>query len=240
MFLAESLQVPTWFRFPIGDVPDELKELAGSIASYCDVIRDACLRFSAAICLYDFAQAQQTLLDDQERNARARGERATSNYTESLWLDWSKLACREGAFALRDFAYALYKIRGLIKKIKSWAEKVDITGLKAWEKKFGLYFPDFHDLRNAVAHPENYADPTRIAYVTLGSAGLPGFIGGKGASGTKLTMQGGVLQGRFTMTHNGRIVSYPVTSDAAYKLHEIALGIISCFESLDPFAWTKR
>jgi len=137
-----------------------------------------------------------------------------------LFTDWELIAARDGAFSIFNFDEALAKTRSLIGKVPQWIQKIDALQLKESEKILDVAFPFARKMRDAVAHPELYADSTKKMGISDGSSSL--------------TVEGSLFGDTFMSTFKGEAVKYSVNESTLNILMDVAAQAFMAFEDLDP------
>ena len=207
-------QVKSAFKFPSApflhprELPEEHRETASSIQDYLFIMSLSGHQLAAAISLFQYC-----------RLAKENGDQ-TGVIGIPLFADWEHIAARDGAFSIYNFDEALAKTRSLIGKIPQWLQLIDTDQLKESEKVLDAAFPFARKMRDSVAHPELYANPTKKMGISDGSSSI--------------TINGGLFNETYVSTFKGEAVQYALDESTLNTIMDVAAQAFIAFEGLDP------
>lgn len=133
---------------------------------------------------------------------------------------WTIFAQRVGAMIIYDYQQLAQAIDILMKKVPDWDARIDKEALKAANKLFDATFPNFAKVRTGAAHAArmtNFPKNTKQNAIEEYDSEIPA-ISGKVKG---LTIIGSSLNGEYTHTIDGKIVSYRLNEDTVRALEEI-------------------
>jgi len=86
--------------------------------------------------------------EEQRRIAKANGE----NWTLRPEFNWKRVAGRDGAMTIYHFHIALSGIQETVAECPTLSATIDRSLFRSANKLLRKYFPDYIDIRDAVAH----------------------------------------------------------------------------------------
>ena len=152
----------------------------------------------------------------------AEGEsHASRNPQDQLRSKWIFIGARVGALCLYDFFQDTQAINNNLRFCPTIVPMVDMTAKREAQKLMQSRFPGFADVRTAAAHPgEVNSTPQKMEANTVAAA-----VVGRGFSGDgTVNISGSILNGDYTNTLEGRVVSYSLSNASVSDLQTI-LGL---------------
>jgi hypothetical protein len=89
-----------------------------------------------------------------------------NNSDNECFKNWNILAANCGALAIHNYTIAFGKLRSLLGNVDRWNKILDGKQLKKIHTEFDKQFPHSKTLRDAVSHPEEYANKNKKMGVT--------------------------------------------------------------------------
>lgn len=182
-----------YFNFFI--LPEGEQQSAIEHMSYLAELWSAVRQFKHALSLFDFCEREKP---DE--------------------VDWKLIAARDGAWSINNFGSAMQYFRAGFGGIPTLSGLIEHDALRAAQKQFETWFPDFPLMRHALAHvPESTMNQhKRDENYYRGPFASDGMI----IEGTQtLIMIKNSLKGRtYQTTFSGRLLSYDVNDDTLKKL----------------------
>lgn len=169
------------------------------------------MSFRAAVELYDFCET------DEGRRLGASG--------------WQFIAGRDGAMTLWHFAKSIETIRTAHLDRRLYpilVGLVDFSKTREAEREFKKLFPEFYDVRLAVAHAGEIA--ADMEHAVIGPSSKLGINIDAGAS---VWMSNCFVGRSFTVTFEKQILSYPLTRESLAALDRIKRIFFSAFVEAD-------
>lgn len=174
-----------------------------------------------AVQLFTYANSSASKLD-VSAGVEVREQRR-------MLRNWAIIGAKAGAMYVFGFDKALSEISKNLSQCHSIKDMVDGAVIRSGRKSFREHFPNFEDLRNAAAHPaEFYGTPAKVAkHSSSKEFNSPGFTATNRAS---YIIDGSIIDGRFSCTVEGQLISYAPNSESVAKLKNSADLIWSAFE----------
>jgi hypothetical protein len=179
-------------------------------------------RFLLAVYLYEYSQtAGWELRDDWEK------------MEWSLWTTggWQQIAARDGALTIYHFGRAIEGLRESFRPCPALSDQVDHLKIKHAYKVFKSAFPDFIEIRAAVAHVADFSGTTQKKFFHS----VKGLFKTKWFSSTNpdgLTWLAGNMNGNtFAVTLEGKAYTYDLSLQNAERIRGIKLQIFSAFDA---------
>lgn len=199
-------------RFPIWELQEPEKSSAFYLQCSLNDIQYFTEKFHAALQLFDYSKDHIRKIPPQERR---------DNPEYKMFRNWLFLACRDGAMTIYHFAKTLTGIRGRLNEVPTFASKLKHHELKIAEKLFKSKFPDFENMRHALAHIAELIE-TKEAFEANAFSGSSRGVTSVDMKDVKNIMITEDLMDRtFTMTIEGRLVRYEISQRTHDKLRRI-------------------
>jgi hypothetical protein len=180
--------------------------------------------FEAAVALFESAAALLGPVREREKAVGVGKEEGTV-------LEWQHIAARDGAMSIYHFGKMFEASRASIGKMPTVLAKHDKMLSRQARKLFEQHFPNFLDIRHAVAHSaeltKDQAAFDKNAFT--GSYSGPGL---KIEAGAKNNIVMGLTGTTFATTHEGRILTYDITRATLDTLGRVLLTYFSAFAEL--------
>lgn len=169
--------------------------------------------YCATIALMNYSSNQDRAYLGKMLKARSiHGRTRTSSST--IWADWQFIAARAGVLAARNLQEALISLNWHIRADPEFTS-VDHKALRNAKRAMNQLFPGLRDLRDAVAHPEEYQ---RDEVDTTGGD-------------RKGTMKDCLTGDGYQATFKGKVLFCPLSSKSAAAVCAIATRALRAFDA---------
>ena len=168
---------------------------------------------------FEFVKSALSLFEFSEKNSMPKNIQESFDRERSkLFTDWMMIASRETVMGIYHFAKAKEAFKVSLKAIENI--EVDWKEIRSATKKFNRYFPDFENMRHAVAHSaELTKDRQQYDKNSFSGDYDNGLISATGVEG--LVLSGGLMNRSYTMTFQGKIITLEITKTTLQNLYEI-------------------
>jgi hypothetical protein len=190
--------------------------------------------FEADVQLYEFSAEQNTKArlsfegDPSDKNADA---------TLELMDGWPVIAARDGALSIYHFRRTIDGIDETLARTPSLAGMVDAAARKSARKMFQAAFPDFTNVRDAVAHSgdKSRTKDKREEHAFRGEwqNSQMAFLHGDGTP-IEVTLVDVLNNRQYSNTWEGRVISYEISLASLEKLAAIRGEVYRAFQPLVP------
>lgn len=179
-----------------------------------------------ALRLFDFTSANQAGARQQPyENKQAQAFLEISS-------GWQMVAARDGAMTIYHFATALAGIRETVSASPTLYGLVDMLKLKAANQLLHKRFPNFGDVRNAVAHvADKMKTPSKYDEHSFSGSMNNAAIKADNISG--LTISNMLMDRKYANTWNGKLLEYEISGETVASLNEIKSEVWSIFRSVE-------
>jgi hypothetical protein len=179
-------------------------------------------RFLLAVYLYEYCQtAGWELRNDWQKMER------------SLWTTggWQQMAARDGALTIYHFGRAIEGLRESFRGCPALSDRVDHKKIREAYKSFKSGFPDFIEIRTAVAHVADFSGTTqkKFFHSVKGLFKAKWFSSDSPAGITWLP--GNMNDHTFAVTLEGKAYTYDLSLQNASQIRDIKLQIFSAFDA---------
>jgi hypothetical protein len=187
-------------------ITEEERDRAFALNVCLSQIRQCVEQFKAAVALFEQASP---IANSYDHFRSGQGETA---------LQWCLMTGRDGAITLFNRSKLIEAVKGMVGQIASIRPKVDHQKLKLAKKRFDAAFPGVENIRHAVAHAgELVSSP----YEMRRNSATKGFTNPNLMAKGTLFLGGSFIEDRFTLTHEGEVFSYSVSTASVRKLESI-------------------
>jgi hypothetical protein len=203
--------------FDWGDIPENERVVIGDAQSALERLGNLVAQLRSS---YELVEHCRTLIPtppaqfDGLEGLRKRAE-ASRKYRP-----WEEMAYRNGALVIYDF-FQTVQIMNSFRKKSDWLQSItDDAILKESNVLFATHFPTFGEIRNAAAHDgENLVTRRGLEHNALrGGLDFQGFKIDTDLVG----LSGTIINGHYTWTVDGKIVSYILNADTVRNLENVA------------------
>lgn len=198
-----------WERTDPPDIPEDELESFNHVRMNYHALRECVDDLEAAVLLYEHSQA---LTAAPEPDWRARMQR------NAPLLRWMNIAARSGAIAIYEYYRVQQAMDALINGSPTMTMLIADDQRRASTKLFIRSFPDFTALRTIAAHGREMIDTPDKERKHRAEKG----VGAQGidTSGPTL-LHGTLINGRYTSTHDGKLIAYEVGHPTVGHLREV-------------------
>lgn len=230
--IIESTQVPSAER----NATLRLQRSLQSMNIYSD-------SFRAALRLFDFAGEQLSVhfsaslpnilsaVTDPPLGLDTAAQEALREVLDKqqLYTSWRNIACRDGAMSLYHFRKTMQFIRGN-RDCTLMRSLVDAAYTRRAERNFDLVFPDIEGMRHAISHQgELWKGIAGYLKNTILNGYKSGSVEIEGECGLSSMCNGA----QFSMTFEGRLVSFSMNEASLTRLIEIQNEFFSGFREAE-------
>ena len=208
-------------------VPGEEREEYNHVLATLSELSRYTLRFWHALQLFDMASTE---IQPEIKNRTPFSDRAKT------FSGWRFMASRDAAMAVFHFSKALDAFKQGVSGCATLAKVIDHQKFRDARRKFRADFPNFADVRHAVAHvaelrstPKSREKHTAKGPSTVGS----GIIVGAGA---RVHISEGLTDRTFTNTYEGKLVTLDITVESLMKLDNVLALIEEAFRPVESAA----
>ena len=173
------------------------KELRDSLFMQTYLMMSSCNQYAASVELLEFSRQLKA-------NAKDKDDRDLPN-------QWSTISGREAVLSARNFHEAIKRVKNISKSVPEWASIIDNNAIKIAVKRFESAFPGIKPMRDAIAHPEEYANPRGNDAVSGNVDGMAINMG----SDSKVTIMDSWKGGIYICTHDGQALECEVSFEKA-------------------------
>lgn len=227
MELLKELQIEALW-FDTRAIQESARENAENVAANLMDLRDQYLDFAHAYALRQHCVEAEA--NERKDRSRLRAEGHFLGPNLSVWPEWQKLAVNAACMALRNYLVALEPIKRKSGLVPEWAPLVDADAIKKARKAFDARFPKIRDVRNSVAHPEDFSRPNNRHFVSgeipAPGGGHPNFMI---SSGGNLSIKHGQVEDYFFTTFDGQPLEAEISFEAVKFLRDTTLSIFEAF-----------
>lgn len=219
--------MPPWFH-PLG-LPEVERDGASAIGSALSSLEWYIKTFRSALSLFDFSQRHVTLLVEKIKENR---DDRTARDEHEMMREWPFVAARDGAMTIYHFGRARDGIHETLGSCPVLRGRVDIKKLREASKLFSENFPDYVDIRHAVAHREETKHtPKAIKRHALRGVNVPGLV----ETNNNLTMifTGNLIGRNFTSAWEGKLLSYEVSGAVIIKMEAVRSAYYEAFQAAE-------
>jgi hypothetical protein len=187
-------------------------------------------QFAAALSLFEFAEQRQEAMAGEEA-AQRQHPRYGDWWAEALRLaNWQFVAARDGAMSIYHFARTMQGIRASLNGCPTFKGKVDHEKLRSVSKSFRQTFPSFEGIRHGIAHSAELVESIDRFERNAFTGAAPEWMFQQAYE--RLMLTGALYGHNFTLTWEGRLLSYEIHVRTLENLRRLVAEFFSGFASV--------
>jgi hypothetical protein len=204
-------------KIQVESFPSGERETIAHVTGLLSLLWQYLITFESAIELYEFCSVQRY----KEKKANPDG----GYQPKHMYHEWQFMAVRDGALTLYHFAKAVEGIRRSQAGAPMFRGYVDHAIVRSAVRQFLEAFPSAQKMRHAVAHDAELmatlADSTKN-FAQVDEVELDGF---------KIPITRSIIDGKFSTSIDGEVISYELTDAALDKLNSVKREIFRAFQN---------
>lgn len=191
--------------------------------------------FGAAVTLFEYSNSSRIDLLKGSSLIQPVGPSTLSMLdSQNLYSSWMMVAARDGAMSIYHFIKAMEGVKHCIHKAPTIEACFDRSVSRLATKLFNSHFPNWNEIRHAVAHAAELSEtPEKLKSNSFSKElSLDGVHINKGGDGTGCVfISNGLINNSFSTTINGKLLQYEVSSQMHLALTEVRDQFFSAFST---------
>jgi len=213
-------------RFNKGGLPSQEAEGAGLIETNLMSLESYVRDLQSALYLFDF-----TAINQNAARQVMQGNAHAANFLEQS-NGWQFLAARDGAMTIYHFATTLSGINETVAELSEFKTLMNREKMKSANKMLSEKFPNFGEVRHAVAHvADKVKNPRKFKTHSFSGSIDSRAIKAENVSG--LTISNMLVDRQFTNTWNGKLLTYELSQTTIDHLNCVRKEVWEAFRDAE-------